>query len=95
MNKQKVFVKYWFMQFKSIVEIKNTFVRFTVSTQCPTVVQLLFYAEMRIKLIISEFLSARADCDGRRQSVHLFSVKGREQGRPDVTLKSIVNNNDD
>lgn len=47
------------------------------------------YAEMRIKLIISEFLSARADCDGRRQSVHLFSVKGREQGRPDVTLRIV------
>lgn len=90
MNKQKIFVKYiGLYNLKTCREIKK-YVYMLYSFNAMHNSRTTFvYAETRIKLVISEFLSARADCDGRRQSVHLFSVKGREQGRPNVTLRIV------
>lgn len=44
------------------------------------------YAETHIKLVTNEFISARTNCDDRRQSMHLFSVEDREQSQLDITL---------
>lgn len=61
------------------------FIRFAISMQHSNCAAFV-YAETYIKLVTNEFISARTDCDGRRQSTHLFSVEDREQGQLDITL---------
>jgi hypothetical protein len=72
-----------------MLKLKNTIVRFytlcsfnATFSNCAAFV----YAEMHIKLVTNEFISARTDCDGRRQSTHLFFVEDREQGQLDIIL---------
>jgi len=76
------------MKFKSIpgLKIHSYFCAFRSFNAIHSSCAAFVYAETHIKLVINVFLSVRTDCDDRRQSVHLFSVKGREQGRLDVTL---------
>jgi len=60
--------------------------------QCTVFRAPIVYAETHIKLIVNEFLFVRIDRDSRRQSVHLFSVKGRERGRLDVIISIMTIN---
>jgi len=64
--------------------------RLAVSMLCTAFRAPIVYAETHIKLVVNKLLFVRIDCDGRRQSVHLFSIKGRERGRLDVIILVMI-----